>query len=156
FQKLVDIFYPRFTVEKQRFELSFFLSKADQIVLRSSLAGIFAALLHIAVLKNKKFKSALHIFWNTPVTRTNVAVLRILFYLFMLLIFKDISCDLLCFGKAEVFYRSILLHKVLHLPFLSSSVILLICLVLIISCAACIFNVYPVLFSVVAILNFIL
>lgn len=156
FGSMIEILYPRFEVEKQRFDLIFFLHKSDQILIRLLLTGtLLSAFLYLRF-TSESIKSRIHNFWNEPASVKNVKILRVLFFSFMILIFKDIYWDLMSWGKAEIFYRPIFLYKILHLSFPSETGILIIYCTLLISCVACIFNVYPVLFSIVAILDFVL
>jgi hypothetical protein len=153
---MIEILYPRFEIEKQRFDLIFFLHKTDQILIRFLLTATFLMALLYFRAASSIIKNKIHTFWNEQTSVRNAKVLRVLFFSFMILIFKDIYWDLMSWGKAEVFYRPILLYKILHLSFPSETGIAIIYSVLLISCLACIFNIYPILFSIIAILNFIL
>lgn len=155
FNDMVQTFYPRFFVEKHRFDLAFFLGKADQIILRASLAGLIAMSVLFCNRKSGDFHEKLYRFWNTKTSFRNVSILRILYFGLMLLIFKDIYADLLALSKASLFYRPIFLYKLLGIGFPSETAILVIYVVLILSCAAAIFNIYPVISGTIAVADFI-
>jgi hypothetical protein len=155
FNSLIDFFYPRFIVEKNRFELSFFLQKADQVIIRFSLTiTVIFSIYYLYTLE--KIKSFFTNYWNQETTVNNIAFLRKLYYIFLIIIFKDIYWDLLSLSKISVFYRPIALYKILHIPIPSHMAILIICLLFFISCTLCIANFKSIFFSVIAVLVFLL
>ncbi len=111
FQKLIDLAYPRFQVERQRFELEFFLYKADQILIRSLLVlGSFWFLL--------RSPSSI-IVRNTCVHSGKFyLVLTTIFYLGLLYYTWDWYLDLEQVVRMKPFYHGVLLFRILHLPVL--------------------------------------
>lgn len=152
----IDIFYPRFKVEKYRFNFSFFQDKSDQVILRFSLVVITTCILFYCKSKSGNFREFLSNYWNQKTSISNINILRILFFTFLLIMFKDVYWDLMSLSKAKVFYRPILLNKIFNLPFPSDNGILILYTLFITSCLACIFNFRAVLFSTIALVNFIL
>jgi len=71
--EVVKTFYPRFFVEKYRFDLDFFLKKAEQILWRLLLISIFLAFLSKFIKKN-----IFHHFFSVTLERRKVVFLQIL------------------------------------------------------------------------------
>ncbi|MFN3316689.1 MAG: hypothetical protein ACK40K_07740, partial [Raineya sp.] len=71
---VVETFYPRFFVEKHRFDLSFFLAKTEQIVWRFALLSSVLAGLFVFLKRNFWENS----FWNVVISRKKVLFLQIL------------------------------------------------------------------------------
>lgn len=113
FQELVDFLYPRFQIEKQRFELNFFLHKADQILIRSLLLTSGLSLLlwvqSPEKLLEKNLKLHSQSFYN---------VLTTIFYLGLLYFTWHWIFAFEQMVRMQAFYRGVLLYRILHLPIL--------------------------------------
>ncbi|MFP4290146.1 MAG: HTTM domain-containing protein [Cyclobacteriaceae bacterium] len=114
FQGLIDQLYPRFAVEKQRFELAFFLQKADQIIIRLLLfTSVISWLLWINL-------SAVRINRLSPL-KTNIFYtgLRLVFYLGLLYFSWHWYEDFPRLVRIEAFYKPTYLLQLMGLPILS-------------------------------------
>ncbi|MBX9850214.1 MAG: hypothetical protein K2X86_00475 [Cytophagaceae bacterium] len=156
FNAIVQNFYPRFIVEKNRFDLAFFLAKADQVIIRFSVITLSGSLLLILYKRSEKLKAKLNLFWNQSSSLQNIRALRVLFFSSLIIIFHDVYFDLIALGKAKVFYKPILPLNFLGIGFPSDSIILILYISFIVSCLLCILNFKPILFSIITILDFIL
>src|SRR5690606_22591998 len=143
--------YPRFEIEKHRFPLEFFLSKADQIILRLFLIGALTAAGSYLINTKEKVKERFSSFWNRTTSIQNTSILRILYFSFLIIIFHDIYFDLMRLESASVFYKPITPYRLLNIPFPSETSILVICILFFLSCLLAIINFYPVLNSVIAV-----
>jgi hypothetical protein len=156
FDSLLHIFYPRLAVEKYRFEASFFLRKADQVVLRFALVN-FMLLAGVYLYGQKSgFRAYLHHFWNRPVPVGRIPALRVLFFAFLIFFTHEWYRDLTALQRAAAFYKPLPLLRVLHLGFPPSWALAVLCGLLLLSCVTAIFNLKPVLSSAVAAVLFVL
>lgn len=152
--EMINLLYPRFEVEKHRFPLYFFLSKTDQIIFRMFFTGATILLGFSLLNVNKKFKLQFEAFWNKETSTKNTAVIRILYFTFLIIIFHDIYQDLMRLENASVFYKPITIYRILHVSFPSPEVILIGCILFFLSCILAIVNIYPSLSSTIAVLLF--
>lgn len=117
FGTFIDLLYPRFSIEKQRFELSFFLYKTDQILIRTVLIAVCLTILFW-------IKRPIRLIQSNSVN-ISVRHARILIFLFY--------CGLLYFTWNWIyafdeivllapFYKAVLLYQLLHLPILSLNI----------------------------------
>lgn len=156
FNFIINVLYPRFWVEKYRFELGFFLQKADQVLFRFALVNGMAIAFTIFFSYSPSFKRRVSRFWSSSVPVKRVTWLRILLYAGILFFTYDWYWYLVDFGKAAVFYKPILLLKLLGVPFPSAEVSLILCILLVLSCMAVIFSFQMVLSSVIVAALFVL
>ncbi|WP_277479694.1 HTTM domain-containing protein [Catalinimonas alkaloidigena] len=112
-EHLIEVLYPRFIVEKQRFELSFFLYKADQILIRTLLvtAGLTISCYCISPISLIRYQIQ-----SFPIKQYNILIF--IFYAGLLYFswrwvfaFDEIV-------KLAPFYKGILIYRLLHLPVL--------------------------------------
>lgn len=155
FNYLVETFYPRFFAEKNRLEISFFEAKADQVVLRYLVLLIFAAVVYAFEKYTGKVKVKISNLSEKATSVQSVYFLRVLFYLLLIIATRDVYEDLRALNFLEVFYRPLLFLKVLHLPFPGKKVAFLIYGTLFLSSILVIFGLKPVLFSVMAMVSFV-
>jgi hypothetical protein len=80
FEELIQAVYPRFTIEKHRFNLHFFLEKADQVIWRfcALQALVLSGLYSYRVFPG--FRTKFIDFWQRPVSVIQVRILSVLFY----------------------------------------------------------------------------
>lgn len=118
FQTLIETVYPRFITEKERFDITFFIDKADQVILR----GLFVTSLAIAFSILLKLKEAIHTrvqqFWNEQVPVQQVTILIKVYAVAMLIYTSDWYFSLIDLSKLSVFYEPTLLFRFLHIPLL--------------------------------------
>ncbi len=156
FRGLVRIFYPRLAVEKHRFEASFFLRKADQVVLRFALVNL-VLLVGLYLYRQKSgFREYLHHFWNRPVPAERIPALRVLFFAFLIFFSYEWYRDLIALHRAVAFYKPLPLLRLLHLDFPAPWLLAVLCGLLLLSCVTALFNLKPVLSSAVAAALFVL
>lgn len=117
FQNLIQSFYPRFGVEKQRFPLAFFIKKADQVVGR--FVFICLGMLLFVYLYNRKqlVYQKVKNYWNQTTPPGNFQWQLRIFSGVIFLFTWDWYFHLATLGKAKAFYTPILPYRLLHLPF---------------------------------------
>jgi hypothetical protein len=117
FMQVVSTLYPRFEVEKQRFELAFFLDKADQVVIRMSLLLVLSAALLLNGIR-PKLLSLLSI-TKPPAFFEG---LRLSFYLGLLYFSWHWYEDIPRLISLAEFYKPTYLLRLLRLPILPAEV----------------------------------
>jgi hypothetical protein len=152
----IEIFYPRFFIERHRFPLDFFLSRTDQIIFR--LFFISAILLSGWYLISVKedIKTGFIKFWNRNIHTGHTGILRILYFSLLIIIFHDIYQDLMRLETAKIFYKPVWIYKLLNIPFPSEEGILIICILFFLSSLLAVFNKLPLISSSIAALLFII
>jgi hypothetical protein len=153
---MVDKIYPRFSVEKARFPLSFFLDKADQVIIRLSLISALAALFLLLKGSSEKFQNAWMRYLHDTTSVLNISMIRILFPLVLLWIYKDVWWDLMSHYELRPFYKPVLIYKVLHIDYPAPTIISILCIILLLSCALTIINFRPAVSSFIAMITFII
>jgi hypothetical protein len=154
-QLMIDKIYPRFTVEKERFPLHFFLNKADQVIMRFSLVSTIAALLLFLKGKSQKLKTAWNNYLYSATSVANVSMIRIFFSLALLWIYKDVWWDLMSHYELKIFYKPVLIYKLLHIGYPNPFWITILCIILLFSCLLTIINFRPPVSSFIAVTTFI-
>ncbi len=154
FAYLVDKLQPRFSVEKHRFPVDFFLEKADQLIFRALLV-IFLS----GVLFHSLNKSVWQKFWakETDASPIQRASLRILLYLGVIYFSRWLHEDLLEILIIKEFYQPISFYALFNLPYPNELAIHLMFALTLIGAFCAIFNFYPALMgAVVAFLFFVM
>jgi hypothetical protein len=119
---IVDYVYPRFSIEKNRFPVSFFIEKSFQVVLR--LWIVCTSIIGFLVLrKNDNFRKKLSLFWDRRISVQLVVWLRVLFYTFIGYIAWGWYAYLFDYLRVVVFYEPISFYSLLHIPFPSEGVL---------------------------------
>jgi hypothetical protein len=152
---MVNKIYPRFSVERARFPLSFFLDKADQVIIRFSLICGLAALFLLLKGNSEKFQRAWMKYLHGTTSILNISMIRILFPLVLLWIYKDVWWDLMSHYELRVFYKPVLIYKIFHIGYPAPVIISVLCTILLLSCVSTIINFRPALSSFIAIVTFI-
>ncbi|MFN6946270.1 MAG: hypothetical protein ACK4ND_15075 [Cytophagaceae bacterium] len=156
FNTVIELFYPRFYIEKHRFDLSFFLEKGDQVILRFSLitltAIIFAFCYDKYALKNY---IKIH-FTQAKTSVRNVQILNIFTNLLILYFGLDLAEYVISLASLREFYKPVFFLKLLNLPYPSVAMLYIISAGMAIACLLSIFRIVPALASGVAVLLFIL
>jgi hypothetical protein len=153
-ENLMQLVYPRFEVEKHRFELSFFINKADQLVFRLIFLAFITALYFILA-RSGHYQQRLESFWNRKEKRKKIRNLIIVFYLGVIYYCADWLIDLSQFWNIHAFYKPIPIYKALGINFPSVSIIFGIYLTLILASLSIVVRVKPLLFSIIATFCFI-
>lgn len=110
FMSLTEHMYPRFEVEKQRFELTFFQHKADQVIIR------LAFVLFLAGMAVRAVNAEHFIAQNSrTVTKVKLDQLRQIFYLGLLFFTWDWYQDFPGLVKMEPFYKGVHLFRLLQI-----------------------------------------
>ncbi len=134
----IDWVYPRFSVEKYRFDLSFFLHKADQILLRMTFILVAGWAINYYFIKNKPD------FWNRPFKRiqafSNLILIKRIFYIGLLAYTWDWIFDLLRITNLAEFYKPVLPFRMLHIPLFSADFFVVLYAIFIITTLCVIFN----------------
>jgi hypothetical protein len=154
-KSMVDKIYPRFAVEKERFPLSFFLDKADQAVIRFSLVSIIASVFFFLKGNSEKFQATWNQYLHSLTSVANVSMIRILFPLALLWIHKDVWWDLMSHYELRLFYKPVLIYKLLHIAYPNPVFITILCIMLLTSCLLTIINFRPAVSSFIAVMTFI-
>jgi hypothetical protein len=147
---VIDKIYPRFSVEKQRFPLSFFLQKADQLIIRYSLVSLIAVILLLLSDHSEKFRSVWNNYLHSTTPIANVSFIRVLFPLVLIWIYKDVWWDMMAHYHMKLFYKPLLIFKLLHLDYPNPFFISLICILFFASGILTIINFRPVIFASLA------
>lgn len=155
FESLIRQLYPRFLVERERLEASFFLQKADQVMLRGSLVTACTAAFLAITHSSEKIRHRIKNWINTPVSFAHVRILRVIFYSMLIWLNRETYADLTRLLQLKEFYSPVLLLKIFPTGFPSHEVIIFLTALLFISAALVIANVRAVLFSVLSVLLFI-
>lgn len=156
FSTIVEVFYPRFFAEKNRLDLDFFLKKANQVALRFSIIVVLSLVFYSWWRLSSDFRTRLEVFTGKVTTIHNVYILRMVFYLVLIIATRDVYQDLRALQYLEEFYKPLGILKILHLPFPGKQVSFLIYGFLFLSAILVIFGIKPVFFSCMASLAFIL
>ncbi|MCP4522476.1 MAG: hypothetical protein GY827_12415 [Cytophagales bacterium] len=106
FQEIIEQVYPRFEVEKHRFNLSFFLEKSQQVILRVSMFVLF--LMMLLWVKTESIKK----YFNQKKDIQNEQYFRVLFYACVLIVSYDWFPSLLSLENMRPFYHPISFLKV--------------------------------------------
>lgn len=141
-QQLIHTFYPRFVVEKHRFDLAFFLNKADQVCLRYLLALIFLLILY----QLQKAKN-IHERFIRIHTYEHYRRLRIIFYAGLLFFTWDWIYDFPTLIELQPFYKPVLLFDLLGIQLHDLWVFKALYFVFIAALVLTLLNIYPVLCS---------
>jgi hypothetical protein len=147
FMGLINSLYPRFAVEKHRFELAFFLRHADQIVIRLELIGLFLCAFFWAKDKATFGKSWQAHFWNVQEPAWKIRLYVWAVYACVLFFSYDWFWTLTDLHQARAFYKPLLVLRLLHLPFPEVWVIGVLCVLLTVSCVVVVFRFRQILFS---------
>ncbi len=123
FERLIKGIYPRFSTEKERFDLGFFLEKAQQVVWRWALVATAIAGLMFALRRSLRFERRWAGFWQPTTTRRAVHVLVGLYVFALIYTTYDWVDYLWALGDWKMFYRPVQLLA--WLPYPSDLVILL-------------------------------
>lgn len=154
--RIIEALYPRFFAEKNRLEISFFVSKIDQLVIRYALVLLCGVLVYCLYEGYPDFRRRLSVFAETSTTIHNVYILRVLFFLILLIATRDVYQDLKALGHLSAFYSPVGILRLVHLPFPGQYASFLLYGLLFLASILVIFGVRPVLFSIVAAVCFIL
>jgi len=119
-RNLVETLYPRFFTEKHRFNLPFFLGKAEQMLVRFVLLSIFFLLVYyrnwLAVRISFFQKSHFKNFWNGEVSKRSILVLQA--FLALVWMYESFTWykSLKLLSRASEFYEAHLLLRWLPFP----------------------------------------
>lgn len=156
FAAVVNWTYPRFAVEKHRFELAFFVRHADQATIRFGLVNVAALAL---VFVSDNYAAVRHYwagFWNLRVSPARLRLYRVFFYAGILYFSHDWYFHLAGLHQAKDFYRPVLPLRLLHLPFPPPWVSGILCAALAASCLLAVWGFRRILFSGLAAVLFTL
>ncbi|HEY8401799.1 MAG TPA: hypothetical protein VIK89_11075 [Cytophagaceae bacterium] len=148
--------YPRFDVEKYRFDLTFFLNKADQVIIRSTVVSVLAISFYLAIQLSNNISTKITTYWNSTIPASRVRYLRIITAILFIYFSWEILWDMEKLIAIKAFYNPIPLYKILHIPFPSYTGIIIIYSVLMLSAVCLLLNYFPVATSSIAALLFIL
>ncbi|HSZ26504.1 MAG TPA: hypothetical protein VK766_12320, partial [Cytophagaceae bacterium] len=157
FIKLItDTFYPRFSIEKKRFDLTFFLDKSDQVIYRFTFLYYLIFLLSYLTPKKASFQAKMHTLFYTKTNSKNVTILRVIFFSYLLYIGYHLCHDLLFMQPLKSFYKPILWLNILNIPFPNYISVILLGSIWCSFILLTIFNVRPVVFSAASFALFLL
>ncbi len=156
FMRVLNGVYPRFVVEKHRFELDFFLHHADQISIRFSLIS-FAVILFFG-LKSRSLwmHNQLQQFWKLQISPSKIRLYTWGIYSCVLFFTYDWFIVLKELQQANEFYRPLLLFQLMHIPFPPLWLIAVLWIGLVAGCLCVLFRFQSVLFSLIVAVLFIL
>ena len=153
---MTDTFYPRFPIEKKRFDLSFFLNKANQVIYR--FVFIYYLLFFVSYFYKQRalFRLKIRNLFYVETTSKNIDVLRIFFLGYFLFVSYELCKSLLLMQPLKPFYKPILWLKIFNIPFPDSSTIITIGVLWYILTILAILNIRTVLCSGISLFLFIL
>ncbi|MDN5200618.1 hypothetical protein QQ008_04575 [Fulvivirgaceae bacterium BMA10] len=151
FSQLIETVYPRFEVEKKRFDLDFFKYKADQVVIRFNVIVSVIIGLFLLAKRSKKLDQ----FWQGFIARQHADILIIIFYCGVLFYCHQWWMDIDVFINRSVFYKPILLFSILHISFPPEWILQVAYVMIIFASLMIIFNIKPFPFSVLGTIAFI-
>jgi hypothetical protein len=105
FNEAVAGFYPRFAVEKHRFDVAFFISKADQVIFRFCLLQLGLIGFTAVYTYWLPFRCRIQTCWNIHVPVRQVYWLKVLFYLILFFFTYDWLYYINLVRPAAVFYQ---------------------------------------------------
>jgi hypothetical protein len=148
FMAVVNAVYPRFAVEKHRFEAAFFLRHADQIVLRAGLVVVAATALSVALRRWQPLRIRLRRLFAEPVPAAKVRLYAVAVYACVLFVTYDWPVVFSQLHAARDFYRPLALLR--WVPFPSPWVSTALCVLLWISCVCVVLRFRSVSFATLA------
>ncbi|MFN3404938.1 MAG: hypothetical protein ACK40G_12635 [Cytophagaceae bacterium] len=148
FSDLINIFYPRIEVEKQRYPAYFFLEKSNQILIRSGFVLLILSAF-LTIYYNLSFKQSINGWWDDKTSTFNAGVLKVLFYVLLIPIIFDFRSDLYLLYEIKEFYKPVIILKLLGIPFPPPLVIDIMYGTLIISVLLVLFNYQAFFFSII-------
>ena len=151
FTGIVDELYPRFQVEKQRFSLSFFQHKADQVILRLGLSGLFISSL-LAFTPLLKLTDSL----SRAYSKYHIVVLRYIFYAGLLFYTWDWYFDIDQIDKMRPFYKGIHIFQIIDFALPSPTLLSLIYFVYVMSLLLSITGIKKVVFATLTCILYVL
>ena len=123
---ILDILYPRFTIEKERFDLPFFLTKADQVIYRFSIVYYLLLCTLYFYKTNNSLKLKINNFFYTKTTSKNIASLRVIFFSYFFYFSYEIIDGLIFNQSLRLFYKPVYLLSFFNIPFPNHYTLLLI------------------------------
>jgi hypothetical protein len=114
---IVDLLYPRFNIEKERFDLTFFLDKSDQVIYRFSIVYYLLFILFYFYKTNNIVAKKINDFFYTETNSKNIAVLRIIFFSYFFYFSYEIIDELIAKQSLSLFYKPVYLLSLFHIPF---------------------------------------
>ena len=149
---LVNAIYPRFEIEKHRHTLIFFQEKANQVFFRSFFVLLIVFLCNFY---NQK-KLILEKYFSGYTSLFNVNILKVLFYLSMIVYSADWYTYLIEYSEVSEFYQPILLFKILHIRYPDPIVIEILWLIYLMGILLVLSNIEPVISAIVVVILFII
>lgn len=146
--EITRFLYPRLEVERTRLSTNFFIEKADQLVIRTSLCLFVIFFIYV-----NRYKKLLP---EVSTSKRNITVLRVLFYLGLMWAGREIFVDLISLQKLDDFYKPVLILKLLHVDLPGKAAVVFITTGFFVFCLLALLDIKPVISSVIAILLFIL
>jgi len=153
---IIDVFYPRFYVEKERFELAFFISKVYQVLIRFIMAYFIAVGVILFYNYFRTAKSYFEKITTQVTTYKNVSILRVILYSFLFYTAIELLTELIAMQPLVAFYKPIIWLKVIGIPFPNRNFVYLIGTLWLVSIIAVIVNYRAVLCSFISIILFVL
>jgi hypothetical protein len=114
---ITDTFYPRFLIEKKRFDLLFFLTKANQVVYRFILIYYLFFFISYYYTRKEFFRLRFNSFFRIETTSKNIDILRFLFFGYILFLSYELCSELLFMQPLKPFYKPILWLEIFNIPF---------------------------------------
>lgn len=123
--QLVSLFYPRFFVESQRFNLEFFVSHAAQVIWRFEFLTAMILVLTYFYLNKLNFKTKIEKFWDIEYSEINSKIAHFVVYGAILYYMNDFAQVYKFWYQYKEMYEPILLLKVLHIPLVDNDFLMI-------------------------------
>jgi hypothetical protein len=155
-QSILDLFYPRFEVEKNRFNLNFFLQKSDQVIYRFTLIYYLTVSFFYFFNRYESFRNKIKEKQYTITTTQNVDFLRILFFSYLVYLSFELCHDLIVLQSVKTFYRPILWLRLFNIPFPGFTTIIIMGSIWTFLNILILVNIRPVISSILSLMLFLL
>jgi hypothetical protein len=156
FHDIISLIYPRFFIEIHRFDLTFFLSHANQVIWRFELLGIIILSSIYLYSKHQNFKTKIDSFWNIDGSDFNSKIYYFVSFAAILWYMHDFIEGYKFWLNYKELYSPILLFKVLQIPLWSIEIVTLLFAIFVIASLATMFRIYLKFNSLIVCLLFIL
>ena len=137
---ITEIFYPRLLIEKERFSGDFFLSKADQVLLRFEIINLILITFYYLLLFNSSFKRKWILFWIKKTSIDNINFLVRLFYAGLLFYSFDWFWDFEKTYQLSFFYKPLLFARLTGAAYPDIFILKTACCILYFLCLVVILN----------------
>lgn len=155
FNSIINWIYPRFSAEKTRFSLAFFLNKTDQIIIRLWIVFGLMSLIYSVTTYWTRWKTLWIAHWSKSMTIEQSRLIISIFCILLLITTSDWWYDFYRIESIAPFYKPILLYKAIGLSLPSSSSLIIMYSIMVIGAVMSIISYKPMVSFTITIILFI-